>query len=195
MRIEQLHNPRLQEIYMAEVQDIAGLCERKVSPLPPVVEHATEVKVQSFPGLKLNERLLYHGAPSELIERLRLQGLDPRRAGSHFGALYGCGVYLAANSSKSDIYTKPNADGERCILVVRACLGEAYQAKAPMRQALMPPERPDGRGALNSVAALRTDQGGCVEHSEYIVYQSSQCLPEYAIWYKHGEGCACTHCC
>ena len=107
---------------------------------------------------------------------------------------FGHGVYLASNSSKSDIYTTENGQGERCILVVRACLGEVYQAKSPMRQALMPPERPDGRGALNSVAALRTDQGGCVEHSEYIVYQSSQCLPEYAIWYKHASACRCTHC-
>ena len=195
VRIERLVNPRLQEKYLAEVQDIAGLCERKVSPLPPVVEHATEVKVESFPGLKLNERLLYHGAPSELIERLRLQGLDPRRAGSNFGKLYGHGVYLAANSSKSDIYTKPNADGERCILVVRACLGETHRAPRAMQNILMPPERSDKRGPLNSVTALRTDQGGVVEHSEFIVYKESQCLPEFAIWYKHKDGCNCTHCC
>ena len=45
---------------------------------------------------------------------------------------------------------------------------------------------------LNSVAALRTDQGGVVEHSEFIVYKESQCLPEFAIWYKHKDGCART---
>ena len=71
VRIERLVNPRLQEKYLAEVQDIAGLCERKVSPLPPVVEHATEVKVESFPGLKLNERLLYHGAREPTLSSLR----------------------------------------------------------------------------------------------------------------------------
>ena len=43
--------------------------------------------------------------------------------------------------------------------------------------------------------APRTDQGGVVEHSEFIVYKESQCLPEFAIWYKHKDGCNCTHCC
>ena len=195
-RVEQLHNPRLQEKYMAELQDIAGLCEQRVKKLPEInAARHTLINVETFQGLKLNERLLYHGAPSNLIERLRLQGLDPRRAGGHFGKLYGFAVYLAANSSKSDIYTEPNAAGERCVLVVRACLGEAHLAKQAMPQALMPPERPDGRGPLNSVLALTHEQGGVVEHPEYMVYKDSQCLPMFAIWYKHGAACGCTHCC
>ena len=195
-RVEQLHNPRLQEKYMAELQDIAGLCEQRVKKLPEMdAARHTLINVETFQGLKLNERLLYHGAPSNLIERLRLQGLDPRRAGGHFGKLYGSAVYLAANSSKSDIYTEPNAAGERCVLVVRACLGEAHLAKKAMPQALMPPERPDGRGPLNSVLALTQGQGGVVEHPEYMVYKDSQCLPMFAIWYKHGAACGCTHCC
>ena len=195
-RVEQLHNPRLQEKYMAELQDIAGLCEQRVKKLPEIdAARHTLINVETFQGLKLNERLLYHGAPSNLIERLRLQGLDPRRAGAHFGKLYGSAVYLAANSSKSDIYTEPNAAGERCVLVVRACLGEAHLAKQAMPQALMPPERPDGRGPLNSVLALTHVQGGVVEHPEYMVYKDSQCLPMFAIWYKHRSPCGCTHCC
>ena len=124
---------------------------------------------------------------------------------------------------KSDIYTEPNDAGERCVLLVRAALGEAHKATAPMPKALKPPERPDGRGPLNSVVALTHDQGGAVEHPEYIVYKESQALPEYAIWsahaqpnthplapvalcahahvharierrYKHEVGCLCTHC-
>ena len=195
-RVEQLHNPRLQEKYMAELQDIAGLCEQRVKKLPEIdAARHTLINVETFQGLKLNERLLYHGAPSNLIERLRLQGLDPRRAGAHFGKLYGSAVYLAANSSKSDIYTEPNAAGERCVLVVRVCLGEAHLAKQAMPQALMPPERLDGRGPLNSVVALTHVEGGVVEHPEYMVYKDSQCLPMFAIWYKHGAACGCTHCC
>ena len=195
-RVEQLVNPRLQDKYLAELQDIAGLCERRVRALPAIdpARHAC-MPVETHPGLNLNERLLFHGAPSHLVDRLRLQGLDPRRAGSNFGKLYGSAVYLAANSSKSDIYTEPNAAGERCVLVVRACLGEAHLAKQAMQSALMPPERPDGRGPLNSVAALTHQQGGVVEHPEYMVYASSQCLPMFAIWYKHHANCGCTHCC
>jgi hypothetical protein len=43
-----------------------------------------------------------------------------------------------------------------------------------------PPDRPDGRGPLNSVVALTQAEGGCVEHPEFIVYQEAQTLPECA---------------
>jgi len=97
-------------------------------------------------------------------------------------------------SRKSDIYTDPNAAGERCILLCRACLGEPHLANAAMQGALKPPERTDGRGPLNSVVALTQSNGGCVEHPEFIVYKEAQALPEYAIWYTHHECCLCTHC-
>ena len=44
--------------------------------------------VETHPGLNLNERLLFHGAPSHLVERLAAQGLDPRFAGEHRGKLW-----------------------------------------------------------------------------------------------------------
>ena len=156
LRILRVKAPRLQEKYLAEVQDIAGLCQRAVTSLT-----VDALEVSSFDGLSMNEFLMYHGAPSDLVEsRLLMQGLDPRYAGEHFGKLFGSGIYLATNSSKSDIYTKPNAAGERCILVVRACLGAAYLCSEPMRRSLRPPERSDGRGALSSVIALTTEAKG-----------------------------------
>tara|TARA_B100000795_G_scaffold265093_1_gene246449 strand:- start:119 stop:1003 length:885 start_codon:yes stop_codon:yes gene_type:complete len=53
-QIERLHSPRLQQKYLAEVQDIAGLCNQSVAPLTNV----DAVPVQSFEGLELNERLM-----------------------------------------------------------------------------------------------------------------------------------------
>ena len=53
-QIERLHSPRLQQKYLAEVQDIAGLCNQSVAPLANV----DAVPVQSFEGLELNERLM-----------------------------------------------------------------------------------------------------------------------------------------
>ena len=102
-RIEKLMLPRLQEAYLAELNNIAGLTERKVKRLAL----PDAVSVQTYAGIELNEHLLYHGAPSSVVERLIVQGIDPRRAGSHFGALFGVGGYFASLSSKSDIYTKP----------------------------------------------------------------------------------------
>ena len=59
----------------------------------------------------------------------------------------------------------------------------------------VPPARTSGNpGRLNSVVGLTAAAGGRLEHPEYIVYSASQSLPEYAIWYRHGAACACTHC-
>ena len=191
LRIERIHNPRLQEKYLAEVQDIAGLVERRVTPLDILAPPAA---VESYHGLKLNEFLLYHGAPHDIVERLSMQGLDPRYAGENAGKLFGAGSYFAANSSKSDIYTTPNAAGERCILICRVCLGEGSLTKESCPSVTRPPERPDGRGPLNSIVAVTQSNGGCVEHPEFIVFKEAQALPEFAIWYKHRAGCQCTHC-
>ena len=168
VRIEQILSKRLQDKYLAAVQDEIGLCGSQLASLGDTID---AIPVRSFEGTNMNEFLLYHGAPTGLIPRLVLQGLDPRNAGTHFGKLFGAGTYLASHSSKSDIYTKPNEHGERCALLVRACLGEPHTAKTQMREALRPPERPDKRGPLSSVVAATVSQGGCVEHPEFIVYK------------------------
>ena len=156
--------PRLQDKYVAELQDIAGLCQHVVSPL---TIGFGAIPVHSFEGRGLNEYLLYHGAPANIVDRLTLQGLDPRYAGENVGKLFGQGCYFAANSSKSDIYaTVDEASGLRCILITRVALGEAHMARAPCQTATRPPERPDGRGPLNSIVGVTQANGGCVEHPE-----------------------------
>jgi hypothetical protein len=60
----------------------------------------------------------------------------------------------------------PVAVGWRCARL-GAALGRSHEA------AQLPPDRPDGRGTLNSVAALTQAEGGCVEHPEFVVYSSS----------------------
>ena len=117
-----------------------------------------------------------------------------RFAGSNAGKMFGDGIYLATHSSKSDIYTTPNGAGERSMFVMRACLGEVHETKVAMPEARRPPDRPDGRGPLDSVRALTVAEGGAVEHPEFIVYKDSQVLPEYLITYRHKPGCRCTHC-
>jgi hypothetical protein len=48
--VEQLFIPRLQDKYIAEVNDLAGLCERKVAPV-----QVDALPVQTFEGLPLSE--------------------------------------------------------------------------------------------------------------------------------------------
>lgn len=102
-RVERILNHRLQESYLAELQNTIGLCKRPVDTMDDVAAH----RVESFVGMQANEFLLFNGAPSSIIDRLQHQGLDPRYAGTHSGKMFGVGSYLASNSSKSDLYTEP----------------------------------------------------------------------------------------
>ena len=174
---------------------MAGLCGK--GKLANILKDVDAPRVQSFTGMDMNEFLLFHGAPSSLIDRLCLQGFDTRYAGEHRGKMFGHGVYFASNSSKSDIYTQPDlscSPGLRCLLVTRVCLGEPYRAASGDANMRKPPDRSDGKGPLSSVVGLRTDEGGALMHREYIVYKEAQALPQYAVWYKHEAGCQCTHC-
>ena len=83
--VQQIFNPRAQEAYMSELQDVAGLCEQRVAPLA-----VAALKVQSDEQLDLNEFMLYHGAPAHLFQRLANQGLDPRYAGLNAGRMARC---------------------------------------------------------------------------------------------------------
>ena len=191
-KINRIHNPRLQQKYVAEVEDIAGLCKKKVIDQLPEVD---ALRVESLHGLNLNEFLLFRGDKSDITPHLQQQGFDPRLAGTGTAKMFGMGTYFACKSSKSDIYTKPLADGERCTLVVRTCLGEPYKAARGDPAMTAPPARTDGNmGRLNSVVGLTQAAGGRLQHPEYIVYKEAQALPEYAVWYRHAVQCACTHC-
>lgn len=192
LRIEKILNRRLQDSYLTELQNTIGLCRGK-SPVDKMNDVEAR-RVQSYVGLQMNEFLLYHGADSSKIERLQRSGLDPRYAGTNRGKLFGIGTYLASNSSKSDLYTKPNAKGERCLLLVRAALGEPARLTSPSPHLLMPPEREDQRGPLSSVVGMTSPEGGRLQHREYVVYHTAHTLPQYAIWYKHSNGCGCTNC-
>ena len=195
--IELVSNPRLWNKYAAERDDIYGLCEGRAKSLAMAAnfmfESGNPLVAPSTPT-ELNEFFLFHGAPHHLVSRLAQQGFDERYAGEHFGALFGKGVYFAHNASKSDIYTSPDADGVRAMFLSRVCLGEVQVVNSAQRNIWKPTERPDGRGPFNSVAANTHAHNGCVEYNEYIVYKGAQAYPEYIVFYKHKDGCACTHC-
>lgn len=189
--IERNYNKRLWNKFAAERDDIAGICDNKVSYTirdDLLVAHSSYLPA-------LNDFFLYHGVKHDLVERIALQGFDERYAGEHFGKLFGSGVYFAKNASKSDIYTTPDLNGNRSIFLSRVCLGETHTTTVSMSTVNRPPERVDKRGPKNSVRAEIMSNGGCVEFLEYIIYRGTQAYPEYCITYKHQPGCACTHCC
>ena len=193
LKIERIYNPRLQADYQAMLDNLRGSHGNApvadVAQIPEDDVPARDIKAeQTINGSRWNERFLFHGAPADKIEKICTGGLDHRRAGTHMGDLFGMGTYLAEDSSKSDIYAKPDAHGIKCILVCRACLGNTGYTNQPMRGIMKPPD------GYDSITALRQDEGGCVDHREYIVYDRAQAVPEYRIYYTHAIGCQCSIC-
>ena len=182
-----MHNGRLQDIYLPELANIAGITNR-----PQQLNDIDAIAVRTYHDC-LNEYLMFHGAKHDVAERIFAQGPDVRFAGSNAGKMFGDGIYLATHSSKSD--TTPNGAGERSMFVMRACLGEVHETKVAMPEARRPPDRPDGRGPLDSVRALTVAEGGAVEHPEFIVYKSSHLAgPARVLDHLQAQGCRCTHC-
>ena len=194
LKIERILNPRLQTDYQVQLDNIRGKHgNRPVTALAPLPgdDYIPIVKgYQAVSGSCWSERFLFHGAPFDSIDAICEGGLDYRRAGAHMGALFGMGTYLAEDSSKSDIYARPDAaSGVKCMLVCRACLGETYYTRQQLQGISMPPDH-----QCDSVTALRRDEGGCVDHREYVLYERGQALPEYRIYYRHEHGCQCSIC-
>merc|ERR1711904_481942 len=50
LRVERIFTPRLQEKYLVELQDIAGLCNRR---LKDKLENVNALRVQSFEGFEM----------------------------------------------------------------------------------------------------------------------------------------------
>ena len=195
IRVERLSCPRVQDLYIPQLDHVAGAAGVGTGGRPSVAQLPECVlRAQTLADLNLNEALLYHGAPSDIIESVCTGGFMPQLGGTRTGGLFGVGTYFAAHSSKSDIYTRPDADGERCILLTRVCLGEPHYTNVPMREATLPPPRGPGRPRCDSVVARTVTDGGCVAHPEFVVYQAYQALPQYRIRYRHAAGCLCSNC-
>lgn len=218
-RVIKLVNPRTAKAYIAGRDEVIGRpdCDSQKIPYAPGTarKHWSEVL-----GGALNERFLFHGTSTEDADAISRGGIDPRRSGKslagsctpRYAPMFGHAIYLADDSSKSDIYAKPNEEGECCVLLVRTVLGEPYFALRENRTLLGPPLKCD------CVVGLRDDEGvpiGCkgddddeeetddededcttgqLGHREYVVYNKAQTYPEYQIWYSHAESCQCSKC-
>ncbi|CAK9018619.1 Poly [ADP-ribose] polymerase tankyrase (Poly ADP-ribose metabolism enzyme 5) (Protein poly-ADP-ribosyltransferase tankyrase) [Durusdinium trenchii] len=101
-------------------------------------------------GGEVNEVFLFHGTTESAAEKIkthdfrtscpsrRTAPVSPARAkrrkrvdrinlaGSNAGTLYGRGIYLAENATKSDEYTHPGPNGVRHLLLCRVTLGRVF---------------------------------------------------------------------
>jgi hypothetical protein len=129
-----------------------------------------------------NEVFLFHGTSEDAADKISTHDFKIKLAGTHAGTLYGRGIYLAENGSKSDEYTRPsNKDQDRHLLLLRACLGRVYYTDAKETD---PRACEDAciRGKYHSVLGDRKKARGTFR--EFIVFNEEQVYPNYILTYR-----------
>ena len=150
---------------------------------------ALDLQEPDADGCNANEYMLYHGSKTLRSMGCIINfGFDPERSRK---CMFGKAAYFAPNACKSHSYTqKAKGNSLHCIVAARVCLGEAYIARQPMKDATCAPA-----GYHAVIAASRfSSEGGCVDLPEVMIYSKSQALPQYLIWYQHMEDCRCQWC-
>uniref|UniRef100_A0A0B7BI43 Poly [ADP-ribose] polymerase n=1 Tax=Arion vulgaris TaxID=1028688 RepID=A0A0B7BI43_9EUPU len=126
----------------------------------------------------INEFYLFHGTDNEWA--VAAQGFkvgDPN-------AMYGQGIYFADKFTKADQYADEKYDRdpdgtELTVLLCKVLLGDFL--KCPKRDAQKWKELPyNGRYRYDSVLG----SGPGMRFREFVVYNGTQCYPEYIIKYK-----------
>jgi len=124
---------------------------------------------------------LFHGTSTEAAALITRGDFLVDKAGSNAGTLYGRGIYLAENCSKSDEYSRENAEGHRCILLCRAVLGNILynDEVSPNIDCLLRQIRD------KNYHSLLGDREKCRKtFREFVVYDDDQVYPEFAVWYE-----------
>lgn len=129
----------------------------------------------------VNEAFFFHGTNADAAEKISVNDFCINLAGSNAGTLYGRGVYLAENASKSDEYTTPLSNGERHLLLCRAILGRAYYTATVEND---PRECEDAclKGKYHSVLGDRKMCRGTFR--EFVIFDTDQVYANYILTYR-----------
>jgi len=139
-----------------------------------------------------SEHFLFHGTKPAAVGVLCNRGFD-ERVGS-LGGLFGAGCYFAENSSKSDEYVPPGA--KQYMFLCRVVVGSPFVTPRSHNNLRRPPSvtghfdgtwPPSDDDRFDSLLATTkaTDPRSFLEKfREFVVYDHSQCYPEYLIEYE-----------
>lgn len=130
----------------------------------------------------VNEVFLFHGTSPVAADSISTGNFKLNFAGSNAGTLYGRGVYLAENASKSDEYTRPEwGTGNRTLLVCRVTLGRPYYTDE-----VSPSPRDCERKCLydrfHAVLGDRRKARGTFR--EFVVFDEEQIYANYILTYR-----------
>jgi len=130
----------------------------------------------------VNEVLLFHGTNPMASNHITSENFKVNLAGSNAGALYGRGIYLAENASKSDEYTTPDRDnGNRTLLVCRVTLGCAFYTDEVLPDARKC-ENVCTKGPYHCILGDRRKCRGTFR--EFVIFDEEQVYANYILAYK-----------
>jgi len=134
---------------------------------------------------EVNEVFLFHGTSATAADKITTADFNINLAGSSAGTLYGRGIYLAENCTKSDEYTRPLPKGHRHLLLCRAALGRVYYTDDKVTDPRAC-EEVCLRGRFHSVLGDRKKCRGTFR--EFVLFDEEQVYPNYILTYKRVEG-------
>jgi hypothetical protein len=151
--------------------------------------HRDTVATDKLPWIKdhglsqdVNEKLLFHGTSKEVADIITQHRFDERVA--NLAGLFGAGIYFAESCGKSDQYTQPDRLGHdklHWLILARVTLGNTFHhTSSHMNHIRRAPEAPGGGGRCCD-AVIGAVPGMFREH---IVYDRTQCYPEFVIAYS-----------
>ena len=97
---------------------------------------------------------------------------------SFSAAYFGNGTYFAVNAdySAQDTYSKPNANGEKCMYLCQVLTGDFTLGKKDM---VVPPAK--SNTSLNLYDSVVNDMANPIM---FIIFHDTQAYPEYLITFK-----------
>ncbi|XP_023192015.1 poly [ADP-ribose] polymerase 14-like isoform X3 [Xiphophorus maculatus] len=124
-----------------------------------------------------NDKRLFHGTTEDTVPIINESGFNRSYAGKN-AACYGNGSYFAvkADYSAQDMYSRPNANGEKFMYVCRVLTGDYTKGKPEM---VAPPTK--GGSGVHMYDSVVDDMA---TPSMFVVFHDTQAYPEYLINFK-----------
>jgi len=185
--VQQNCNPRLWRNYMHACAKIRTFMdgERTIECLTSNVLKKARLPFGDL-ATDINEFLLFRGTKPSACDSICKSDFMVALAGSNAGTLYGPGIYLGENSSKSDEYASDDATGIYkglyAMLLCRAACGRIQYTDAVVPDVPLLIRRCTADGEFDSVLGDREKARGT--YREFVVYNNSQVYPEYVMIYR-----------
>ena len=149
----------------------------------PLYKRQLQARTRMVNSADTHEQWKYHGTAYDTAHTIAREGFKLPKGDK--GSMFGSGVYLASESSKSaqGQYAKLNDEGLGTLLVCSVYLGATKSMNSADPAASDPAKRE--REQYDSVYAMPNSKAtGGVIHDEFVVYDAGLVLPKYIVVFR-----------